>query len=177
MAEKLKKVIIPSEKAYLKTLKAGEKVLLSGKIYVARDQAHLRLAELLKENKKLPIPILNQVIFYAGPTPTPPGKVIGAIGPTTASRMDKFTPVLYQLGLAATIGKGPRSEAVQKAIMDFGGVYFAATGGAAALLSQKVKKAKIVAYPELGTEAIYELQVIDFPAVVAIDSKGQSIYK
>ncbi len=173
----MKKIIVPVEKNFLKSLKAGERILISGTIYTARDQAHARLAELIKENKKLPIPLVNQVIFYAGPTPTPPKKAVGAIGPTTASRMDKFTPVLYQLGLSATIGKGPRNDQVVKALMDFGGVYFAATGGTAALISKRVKKSKLIAYPELGTEAIYQLEVEDLPVIVAIDSKGQSIYK
>ena len=148
-------------------LKAGDKILLSETIYVARDQAHKR---------GIPFDVQGKIIFYAGPTPAKPGKIIGAIGPTTSSRMDPFTPQLYDKGLKATIGKGQRSQEVIEAIKRNRAVYFVALGGAAALLSKHVLSAKVMAYPELGPEAILELQVKDFPVWVAIDSKGNSIF-
>lgn len=148
-------------------LKAGEKFLLSGTIYVARDQAH---------KKGLPFEVKDQIIFYAGPTPTKPGKIIGAIGPTTSSRMDPFTPNLYDQGLKATIGKGQRNQEVIEAIKRNRAVYFVALGGAAALLSKHVLSSKVIAYPELGPEAVLQLEVKDFPVWVAIDSQGNCVY-
>lgn len=149
-------------------LKAGEKFLLSGTIYVARDQAH---------KKGLPFDVKDKIIFYAGPTPAKPGKIIGAIGPTTSSRMDSFTPQLYDQGLKATIGKGQRSKEVIEAIKRNRAVYFVALGGAAALLSKHVLSSKTIAYPELGPEAVLQLEVKDFPVWVAIDSQGNQIFK
>lgn len=162
------KLSTPIKKENLAYLKAGEKVLLSGTIYVARDQAH---------KKGLNFGLKDQIIFYAGPTPAKPGKPIGVIGPTTSSRMDKFTPQLYDQGLAATIGKGQRSKEVIEAIKRNHAVYFVALGGAAALLSKQVVSSKIIAYPELGPEAILQLEVKDFPVWVAIDSQGKCVYK
>lgn len=145
--------------------------MISGKIYAARDAAHKRFGE------KPPFEVKGQIIYYASPTPTPPGKVIGSIGPTTASRMDTFTPDLLKKGLKGMIGKGTRSKEVIEAMKKFKAVYLAVPGGIAALLSKHVKKAKVLAYPELGPEALLELEVVDFPAIVAIDAKGNNLFE
>lgn len=158
------------------SLKAGDEVRISGTLYIARDQAHKRLCEALKKGTKLPIPLEGQIIYYAGPTPAPKGKAIGSCGPTTASRMDAFTPALLKAGLKGMIGKGRRGDEVVKAIKKYKAVYFVTIGGAGAYLSQCIKKSKVVAYPDLGPEAIYKVEVEDFPAYVAIDSIGKSIY-
>ncbi len=152
-------------------LKAGDQVLISGKIYAARDAAHVRFGG------SPPFDVKGQILYYASPTPTPPGKVIGSIGPTTASRMDAFTPALLKQGLKGMIGKGRRSREVIDAIKKYKAVYFVVPGGAAALLSRHVKKAKVIAYPKLGAEAVLELEVADFPALVAIDSKGRDLFE
>ena len=152
-------------------LKAGDKVLITGKIYTARDAAHKRFAG------KPPFAIKGQIIYYASPTPAPPGAVIGSIGPTTASRMDAFAPALYQAGLKATIGKGDRGPEVVAALKKYKAVYLLVPGGTAAFLSKQVKKSTVVAYPDLGPEAVLELAVVDFPAIVAIDSKGNSLFE
>jgi len=151
-------------------------VVMEGILYTARDEAHKKMVEAISRGEDLPIPLENQVIFYAGPTPAPPGKVIGSIGPTTSSRMDSYTPVLLAHGLRGMIGKGNRSRQVVNAIKKFGSIYFIAIGGIAALLGKKVCKCELVAYPELGPEAIYRLEVKDFPLLVGIDYQGNNIY-
>lgn len=158
-------------------LKAGDRVYLSGYIYTARDQAHQKLYNLIKNNKKLPIDLKNAVIYYTGPAPSKPGQVIGACGPTTSYRMDKFTPILLKNGLKGMIGKGPRSKKVKNSIKENNAVYFAATGGAAALLSKTIIESKVIAYPELNTEAIRLLKVNNFPLVVINDSYGNDLYE
>jgi fumarate hydratase subunit beta len=151
-------------------LKAGDQVLISGTLYTARDAAHQKFGT------KPPFNLKGAIIYYASPTPTPPGRVIGSIGPTTSSRMDAFTPALLKQGLTGMIGKGRRSRAVVAAIKRSRAVYFVVPGGAAALLSKHVKKARVIAYPELGAEAVHQLEVSDFPATVAIDSKGKDLF-
>jgi fumarate hydratase subunit beta len=157
--------------------KAGDAVLFSGVIYTARDQAHKRLAEAIRKGRKLPLSLSGQIIYYCGPTKTPPGRPIGSCGPTTSARMDEFTPDLLKIGLRGMIGKGSRSKEVAAAIKKYQAVYFLTYAGCGALLSRFVKSARPVAYKELGPEAIYRLEVQDFPLIVAIDSKGRSIYK
>lgn len=157
-------------------LKTGDRVLISGVIYTARDAAHKRMVELLDAGKELPFDVQGQVIYYAGPAPAKPGAVIGSCGPTTSYRMDPYTPRLIQQGLKGMIGKGTRSDEVKKAIMDHKCVYFVAIGGLGALLAKTIKEAEIIAYPDLGPEAIRRLVVKDFPAIVAIDVRGEDIY-
>jgi fumarate hydratase subunit beta len=159
------------------TLRAGDKVSLSGFIYTARDAAHKRLVDLIKEGKPLPMPIEGQVIYYVGPSPTPPGRPIGSAGPTTSGRMDPYSPILIERGLRGMIGKGERAAGVVEAMKKHGAVYFVATGGAAALLSKRITAAEIIAYPELGAEAISKLTVVDFPVIVAQDCHGGNIYR
>jgi fumarate hydratase subunit beta len=158
-------------------LRAGDKVNLSGSIYTARDAAHKKLVELLKEGKDLPLPLEGQIIYYVGPSPTPPGKVIGSAGPTTSFRMDPYAPLLIENGLRGMIGKGERAAGVVEAMQKYGAVYFAATGGAAALLSKRITAAEVIAYPELGAEAIRRLMVVNFPVIVAQDRHGGNIYR
>ena len=158
-------------------LRAGDTVKLNGFIYTARDAAHKRLVELIKEGKPLPLPLEGEIIYYVGPSPTPPGKPIGSAGPTTSFRMDPYAPILIERGLRGMIGKGERAAGVVEAMRKHGAVYFAATGGAAALLSRRIVKAEIVAYPELGAEAINRLTVENFPVIVAQDRHGGNIYK
>jgi len=157
-------------------LKVGDKIFFSGTIYTARDQAHKRLAEAIKKGQRLPIDLKGAIIYYCGPTKTPKGKVIGSCGPTTSSRMDEFTPILLKAGLAGMIGKGSRSQEVIRAIKKYKAVYFLTYAGCGALLSKYVKKAKLVAYRDLGPEAIYQLEVKDFPLIVGIDTRGGNIY-
>ena len=161
----------------LQSLKIGDKVLLTGTIITARDQAHKKLVTALKSGKKLPFDPKGQAIYYVGPTPARPKKAVGAAGPTTAARMDGFAPTLYKAGVKITIGKGYRSKEVIESCRKNKSVYLVATGGAGALLSKHIKSAKIIAYPELGTEAVRKLKVENFPAVVAIDTKGKYIFK
>ena len=161
----------------LETLRAGDSVLLSGTIYTGRDAAHKRLCALVAEGKPLPFDIRGQVIYYAGPCPAKPGDAIGSCGPTTSYRMDAYAPTLCDLGLIGMIGKGQRSPAVIDAIRRNGGVYFAATGGAGALIAGSVKAARVIAFEDLGTEAIREWQVADLPLIVAIDSEGGNLYE
>ena len=158
-------------------LRAGDKVNLNGSIYTARDAAHKKLVELLKEGKPLPLPLDGEIIYYVGPSPTPPGKPFGSAGPTTSFRMDAYAPMLIERGLRGMIGKGERAAGVVEAMQKYGAVYFAATGGAAALLSKRITKAEIIAYPELGAEAINRLTVENFPVIVAQDRYGGNIYK
>jgi len=159
----------------LQNLKAGDDILFSGTIFTARDQAHKKLSEALKKKQKLPIDIRGKIIYYCGPTQTPKGKVMGSCGPTTSSRMDEFTPLLLQAGLKGMIGKGARSEEVIKAIKKYKAVYFITFAGCGALLSKFVIKKELVAFKDLGPEAIYKLEVKDFPLIVAVDAQGRSI--
>jgi len=159
-----------------KSLKAGDEVLLTGTILAARDAAHKRLYDTLKKSRSLPLNLKDAVIYYCGPTPARPGKAIGSCGPTTSSRMDSFTPELIELGLGGMIGKGDRSDEVRSAIKKHKCVYFLATGGIGALLSTRVKSAKVILYNDLGPEAIHKLEVKDFPLLVGIDSKGIDLY-
>ena len=158
------------------SLKAGDHVLISGVVYTGRDQAHKRLCELIDAGEELPVDLAGQAIYYVGPTPESQGRAIGAAGPTTSSRMDPFAPKLYAVGLKASIGKGYRGDEVRQALKDNCCVHFAAIGGAGALLSKHIVKSEIVAYPELGTEAIRKLEFVDFPAIVAYDCHGNSAY-
>jgi fumarate hydratase subunit beta len=160
----------------IKTLAAGDEVLLSGVILTARDAAHKRLTDLLKAGKRMPLDLKDAVIYYAGPTPPRPGRPIGSCGPTTSSRMDPFTPALIRLGIKGMIGKGGRSPETRKAIRKYGCVYFIAPGGLGALLAAKVKSAKAILFRELGPEAVYRLEVRDFPLIVGVDSKGRCVY-
>ena len=166
----------PIEKSRLSELKAGDMVSISGTIYTARDAAHKRMEEALSSGKDLPFDIKGNVIYYMGPSPAREGQVIGSAGPTTASRMDKYTPRLLDLGLGAMIGKGKRSPEVHEAIIRNGAVYFAAIGGAGALLSKCIKACEVIAYEDLGTEAIRKLTIEDFPCIVVIDSTGEDLY-
>lgn len=158
------------------TLKSGDYVYISGIMYVARDAAHKRMIEALEEGKELPIDIENACIYYMGPSPAREGRPIGSAGPTTATRMDKYTPTLLDLGMKAMIGKGKRSQEVKNAIVRNKAVYFAAVGGAGALLSKCIEKSEVVCYDDLGAEAIRKIQVKDFPAIVVIDENGNDLY-
>lgn len=158
-------------------LKAGDYVYLTGEIYTARDAAHKRMMEALDEEKGLPFEIEGQIIYYMGPSPAREGKVIGSAGPTTASRMDKYTPRLLDMGMKGMIGKGKRSLDVIDAVVRNHAVYFAAVGGAGALLSKQIKRAEVIAYEDLGTEAIRKLYVEDFPVIVVLDSRGNNLYE
>ena len=166
----------PLTKDVVKNLKVGDEIKLSGVIFTARDAAHKRLADLIKSGKHVPINLKDAVIYYAGPTPPRPGRVIGSCGPTTSSRMDPFTEPLLKLGLRGMIGKGERSKEVRDAIVKYGCVYFLATGGIGALLAAKVKSSKAILYKDLGPEAVYKLEIKDFPLIVGIDSKGRDVY-
>jgi fumarate hydratase subunit beta len=157
-------------------LRRGDRVLISGVVYTGRDAAHKRLIDLLKAGKALPFDIRGQVIYYVGPAPAKPGQILGSAGPTTSYRMDAYSPTLIEKGLKGMIGKGMRSEAVKEAMKKFKAVYFAATGGAGALLAKRVKKVEIVAYEDLGPEAIRRLEVEDFPVIVVNDVKGNDLY-
>lgn len=170
------KLITPLSDETVENLRIGQKVLLNGVIYTGRDSAHKKMIELLDQGKPLPIDIKGQVIYYVGPSPAKPGQVIGSAGPTTSGRMDAYTPRLLALGLKGMIGKGKRTPEVIKAIKQYKSVYFAAVGGAAALISQSIKKSRVVAYPELGPEAIHELYVEDFPVIVVNDTLGGDLY-
>lgn len=167
----------PITKDISESLHAGDYVYITGTIYTARDAAHKRMYETLLEHEPLPINIKSELIYYMGPSPARAGRVIGSAGPTTASRMDKYAPQLLDLGLRGMIGKGKRSKEVKEAIIRNKAVYFAAVGGAGALLSKCIIKSEIVAYEELGTEAIRKLQVKDFPVIVVIDSNGNNLYE
>lgn len=172
-----KKITAPFSKETLRDLKAGDNVLISGTIIAARDAAHKRLFETHNKGEKIPLDLTNQAIYYLGPSPAKPGEVIGAAGPTTSGRMDKYTPLMLELGVSAMIGKGYRSKEVIEAIIKHKAVYLVAIGGAGALIAQSIKKYEVLAYPELGPEAIARLEVQDFPAIVAIDSSGANFYE
>ena len=171
------KITTPLTKETAKTLKAGDIVSLTGVVYAARDAAHKRMIEALAEGKDLPFDITDAVIYYLGPSPAREGQVIGSAGPTTAGRMDKYTPALLAKGLRGMIGKGRRSDAVVESMKETGAVYFAAVGGAGALLSKHITKSEVLAYEDLGTEAIRRLYVEDFPVIVVIDSEGKDLYE
>ncbi|MCS7184839.1 MAG: Fe-S-containing hydro-lyase [bacterium] len=173
----IKKIQTPLTLDVLETLNAGDFVEISGVVYGARDAAHRRFKELIEAGKELPFDVKGAVIYYVGPTPAKPGYVIGSAGPTTASRMDSITPLLLKLGLKGTIGKGNRSEEVIEAMKNYKAVYFAAIGGSGALLSKRIKSSRIIAFEELGTEAVYEFYFDNFPAIVINDIHGRDFYK
>ena len=170
------KLTTPLSEKDLEKLKIGDKVLLNGIIYTGRDAAHKRLFDLIQQGKELPIDIKGQIIYFVGPSPAKPGQAIGSAGPTTSYRMDAFSPKLIELGLKGMIGKGNRSQEVIEAMKKYKAVYFGATGGAGALIAKSIKKAEIVAYEDLGPEAIRKLEVEDFPVVVINDTKGNDLY-
>lgn len=170
-------ILAPINKEELAKLQAGDYVYITGTIYTARDAAHKRMQETLDKGEKLPIELKDNLIYYMGPSPAREGRPIGSAGPTTASRMDKYAPQLMDLGLAGMIGKGKRSHAVADAIVRNGAVYFAAVGGAGALLSKSILKSEVVAYDDLGTEAIRKLEVKDFPVIVVMDKDGINLYE
>lgn len=172
-----KHITVPFGKETAMSLKAGDYVYLTGVIYTARDAAHKRMDEALDRGEKLPIDIEGNVIYYMGPSPAREGRPIGSAGPTTATRMDKYTPRLLDMGLTGMIGKGKRQPKVKEAIVRNKSVYFAAVGGAGALLSQRILKSEVVAYDDLGTEAIRRLEVENFPVIVVIDSEGNDLYE
>lgn len=173
-----KKISVPfNDEGTIKSLQAGDQVLLSGTIFTARDAAHKRMVEQLEKGEKLPVDLTNQVIYYVGPTPARPGDVIGSAGPTTSSRMDKYTPCLLEKGLKGMIGKGYRSQVVIDAIVKNDAVYFAAIGGSGALLAKRIKSVELVAYEDLGTEAIRKLEIEDFPCTVINAPEGRDWYK
>ena len=172
-----KYIRVPISDADTKQLHAGDYVYLTGTIYTARDAAHKRMYEAMKKKEELPLELAGNIIYYMGPSPAREGRPIGSAGPTTASRMDKYTPDFLDMGLKGMIGKGKRSKDVKEAVMRNGAVYFAAVGGAGALLSRSIKKSKIVAYEDLGTEAVRELQVENFPVIVVIDGEGNDLYE
>lgn len=173
----MKKIETPLTNEIIRSLKAGDEVEISGVVYTARDAAHKRLCELIEQGKQLPISIEGQVFYFVGPTPPRPGQVIGSAGPTTSSRMDKFSVKLLAAGLKGMIGKGYRGDEVREALKRYRGVHFAALGGAGALLSKHIISAEVVAYEDLGTEAIRKLTLKDFPAIVAYDSFGNTVFK
>ena len=170
-------ITAPIDRETLKSLHAGDYVYISGTIYTARDAAHKRMIETLDEGRELPLDLKDNVIYYMGPSPAREGRPIGSAGPTTASRMDKYTPRLLDLGMGAMIGKGKRSQAVIYAIVRNGAVYFAAVGGAGAILSKCIKESEVIAYDDLGTEAIRKLTVENMPMIVVIDSEGNNLYE
>lgn len=172
-----KKITMPLTEEKIRDLHCGDNVLISGVIYTGRDAAHKRLVELLEQGKELPIDVKDGIIYYVGPAPAKPGQVIGSAGPTTSYRMDAYAPALLDLGLKGMIGKGKRSEEVIASMRKNGAVYFGAIGGAGALLSKCIKKAEVVAYEDLGAEAVRRLEVEDLPAVVIIDSRGNNLYE
>jgi fumarate hydratase subunit beta len=176
-ADTIKEVTTPLSDADVESLKTGDRVRITGVVYTARDAAHGRLWPLIQDGQPLPIDVRGQIIYYTGPSPTRPGDVVGSIGPTTGSRMDKFTPALIKLGLKGTMGKGARSQPVKDAFKQYKGVYFGAIGGAGAVLSRFVKRVEIVAYEDLGTEAIRRLEVEGFPAIVVNDCHGGDLYQ
>lgn len=171
------KITAPLSREAARNLRAGDSCLISGVIYTARDAAHKRLCQLVEEGKELPMELRDSVIYFVGPTPAKPGQAIGSAGPTTSYRMDAYSPTLIEKGLTGMIGKGKRGPEVVAAMKEHGAVYFGAIGGCGALLSKCIKKAEIVAYEDLGAEAIRRLEVVDFPAVVVIDSLGNNLYE
>jgi len=173
----LKKIKLPLTNETIKDLKAGDNVLLTGTMYVARDAAHQRLVETLDKGQPLPFDIKGQTVYYMGPSPAKPGQVIGSAGPTTSGRMDSFSPRLMEAGLKGMIGKGNRTQAVKDAMKKYKAVYFAAIGGAGALIAKGIKKSEVIAYEELGAEAVRKLEVEDFPVTVINDIYGGDLYE
>ena len=173
----VKRIRAPLTDEAVLELKAGDMVLISGFIYTARDAAHKKLVELLEAGKEWPLSLKGQVIYYMGPSPAKPGRVIGSAGPTTSGRMDDYTPSVLKEGVKGVIGKGIRSRAVRKAFQDYKAVYMAAAGGAGALLAKKIKASEVVSYPELGPEAIHKLEVDEFPVIVINDAYGNDFYE
>lgn len=173
----MKVINLPLKESDISDFKAGEEVLLNGVIYTARDAAHKRMAEVIERGEPLPFDVRGETVYYVGPTPAKPGQVIGSAGPTTSSRMDAYTPLLLKAGLKGMIGKGKRSPEVVDAIRRYKAVYFAAFGGAGALLAKRIKKAAVVAYDDLGPEAVYMLEVDNFPVVVVNDIFGNDLYE
>ena len=173
----IKKVTAPLTKEQLKDLHSGDDVLITGVIYTARDAAHKRLCELLAEGKELPFDVKDSIIYYVGPTPAKEGQAIGSAGPTTSYRMDAYSPAMIAAGQTGMIGKGKRGPEVIEAMKKHGAVYFGAIGGAGAYLSRCIKKAEVVCYEDLGSEAVRRLEVVDFPAFVIIDSEGNNLYE
>jgi fumarate hydratase subunit beta len=171
-----KKISLPLTDSDIESLRAGDSILLSGVMYVARDTAHKRMIELLDKGGALPFDIRGQTVYYMGPSPAPPGRVIGSAGPTTSGRMDPYSPRLIECGLKGMVGKGMRSRAVKDAIIRHKALYFAAVGGAGAIISRSIKKAEIVAWEDLGAEALRRIEVEDFPAVVVNDIHGGDLY-
>ena len=171
------KVSTPLLKEDLKKLKAGDQVLICGSIYTSRDAGHKRMVDQLAKGDSLPFDVVNSIIYYVGPSPAKPGEVIGSAGPTTSYRMDPFAPTLIKEGLSGMIGKGNRSQEVVDAMIEYGAVYFAAVGGAAALIASCIQEATVLAYEDLGTEALRRLVVKDFPCIVVIDSEGNNLYE
>ena len=172
-----RRITLPLTEELAKTLKAGDSVLVTGTIYTSRDAGHKRLVSLIEQNKQLPIDLKNATVYYVGPCPNKPDQIIGSCGPTTSGRCDSYTPTLLQHGLKGMVGKGWRNEAVVDEMKKQGAVYFAAIGGAGALYANCVQKADLVAFEDLGAEALYMLTVKDFPVIVATDSQGNSVYK
>jgi fumarate hydratase subunit beta len=172
-----KRITTPLTEEKVRELKAGDSVLITGTIYTARDAAHKRLVELIDKGEELPINVKDAIVYYVGPTPAKPGQAIGSAGPTTSYRMDSYSPKLLELGLRGMIGKGLRGTEVIESIKQNTGVYFAAIGGAAALIGKSVVKSELVAYEDLGAEAIRKLEVVDFPVVVVIDREGNNLYE
>ncbi len=172
-----RKISAPIKKEELVTLHVGDYVYISGTIYSARDAAHKRMYETMLEGKEIPFSLEDNIVYYLGPTPAKEGQVIGSAGPTTSSRMDKYTPLLLENGLNGMIGKGKRNQEVIDAIVKNKAVYFAAVGGAGALLSKCIKKSEVIAYEDLGTEAIRKMEVENFPVIVVIDSEGNNLYE
>lgn len=171
------KIQAPFDKSAIKDLKAGDDVLITGIIIAARDAAHKRLMEAYNNNMEIPIDLKNQVIYYLGPSPAKPGEIIGAAGPTTSGRMDKYTPMMLELGISAMIGKGYRNKEVEESIIKHKAIYMVAIGGAGALIAKSIKSYEVLAYEDLGAEAIARLEVVDFPAIVVIDSRGNNFYE
>ena len=172
-----RKTVLPLNETEARKLKAGDRLLLNGVIWTARDAAHKRLTAMLDAGEPLPVELQDQLVYFVGPCPAPPGHPIGSAGPTTSGRMDAYSPrLIRECGLRGMIGKGNRSQAVIDAMKECGAVYLAATGGAGALIAKCIEKCDLIAFPELGPEAIYRLEVKDFPVVVAIDSNGDSLY-
>ena len=171
------KITTPLTREAVRNLKAGDSCLISGVIYTARDAAHKRLCELVAQGKELPMDVTDSIIYFVGPTPAKPGQAIGSAGPTTSYRMDAYSPTLIAQGLTGMIGKGKRGPEVVAAMKEHGAVYFGAIGGCGALLSKCIKKAEVIAYEDLGAEAIRRLEVEDFPAIVIIDSEGNNLYE
>ena len=171
------RISLPLDRDTAASLHTGQTVLLSGEMYTARDAAHKRLVQCLDEGRPLPFDVRNQLIYYVGPAPKSPGHAVGPAGPTTSYRMDAYAPRLLEAGLLGMMGKGRRNDAVIEAMRRFGAVYFGAVGGAAALISRSILKSEVVAYPDLGAEAVHRFTVKDFPALVLIDSRGNNLYE